>query len=53
MALAQDLLNELKQEASVIRRFLERVPFDKLVYRPDEKSETLGRLAVHVAEILA
>ncbi|NJM53972.1 MAG: hypothetical protein HC846_11650 [Blastocatellia bacterium] len=52
MSLAQDLLNELRQEASVTRRFLEQVPFDKLDYRPDEKSEFLGRLAVHVAEIL-
>lgn len=53
MALAQDLVNELKQEAAVTRKHLERVPFDKLDYRLHEKSETLGRLAVHVAEIVA
>ena len=53
MTLAKDLLNELKQEAAVTRRYLERVPFDKLEFRPHEKSEPLGRQAVHVAEIVA
>jgi uncharacterized damage-inducible protein DinB len=53
MTLALELLNELKQEAAVTRKYLERVPFDKLDYQPHEKSETLGRLAVHVAEIVA
>jgi uncharacterized damage-inducible protein DinB len=53
MTLKQDLLGELKQEAAVTRKYLERVPFDKYEYKPDEKSETLGRLAIHVAEIVA
>lgn len=53
MALAQDLRNELRLEAAVTRRYLERVPFEKADYRPDEKSESLGRLAIHVAEIVA
>ena len=53
MTLAQELLSELKQEAAVTRRYLERVPFDKAQFQPDEKSETLGRLAIHVAEIVA
>jgi uncharacterized damage-inducible protein DinB len=53
MTLAQDLLSELQLEASVTRRFLERVPFDKAEFKPHEKSETLGRLAIHVAEIIA
>lgn len=53
MTLKQDLLGELKQEAAVTRKYLERVPFDKYDYKPDEKSETLGRLAIHVAEIVA
>ena len=53
MTLAQDLLNELKLEGAVTRRFLEKVPFDQLDYKPNEKSETLGRLAIHVAEIVA
>ena len=53
MTFAQDLLNELKQEAAVTRRHLERVPFEKREFQPHEKSETLGRLAIHVAEIVA
>jgi uncharacterized damage-inducible protein DinB len=53
MTIGQELLQELTLEATVTRRYLERVPFDKLDYKPSEKSETLGRLAVHVAEIIA
>jgi uncharacterized damage-inducible protein DinB len=32
---------------------LESVPFDILDYKPAIKSETLGRLTIHVAEIIA
>jgi uncharacterized damage-inducible protein DinB len=53
MALAQDFLDELKEEAAITRLFLERVPFDKSSFKPHEKSEELGRLAIHVAEIIA
>ena len=53
MPIAQELLQELTLEATVTRKHLERVPFDKLGYKPAEKSETLGRLAIHVAEIIA
>ena len=53
MTLGQELLTELKQEAAVTRKYLERVPFDKTDYKPHEKSEALGRLAIHVAEIVA
>lgn len=53
MNLAKEILQELLLEASVTRLFLEKVPFDKVDYKPTEKSETLGRLAIHVAEIIA
>lgn len=53
MTIGQELLQELTLEASVTRRYLENIPFDKLDYKPSEKSETLGRLAIHVAEIIA
>ena len=52
MTTGQKLLQELTLEAEVTRRFLERVPFDKTGYQPTKKSETLGRLAIHVAEII-
>ena len=53
MPLAQDLLNELTQEAAVTRKYLGSVPFEKANFQPHKKSETLGRLATHVAEIVA
>jgi uncharacterized damage-inducible protein DinB len=53
MTTGQELLQELTLEAAVTRRYLENVPFDKLEYKPTAKSETLGRLAIHVAEIIA
>lgn len=53
MSLAQDLLHELTQEAAVTRKYLASVPFDKATFQLHKKSETLGRLAIHVAEIIA
>jgi uncharacterized damage-inducible protein DinB len=45
------LLGEIEQEAPATRRTLERVPGDKLDWRPHEKSMALGQLAHHVATI--
>ena len=53
MTIGQELLQELTLEAAVTRRYLDSVPFDKLDFKPTEKSEALGRLAIHVAEIIA
>lgn len=53
MTAGQELLQELTLEASVTRRFLERVPFDRAEFKLHEKSEQLGHLAIHVAEIIA
>ena len=53
MTIGQELLKELTLEGAVTRRFLERVPFDKAEFRLHEKSEKLGHLAIHVAEIVA
>jgi uncharacterized damage-inducible protein DinB len=52
MSIGQELLAELTLEAEVTRRYLESVPFDKKDFKPAERSETLGRLAIHVAEII-
>jgi uncharacterized damage-inducible protein DinB len=49
MALIDGLLQELEAEAETTRRVLERVPEDKLAWRPHEKARTLGELALHVA----
>ena len=42
---------ELEREAQTTRRVLERVPEDKLTWKPHAKSMSLGRLAQHVATI--
>ena len=49
MALVDALLQELEQEAQTTRRVLERVPDDRLTWRPHPKARTLGDLALHVA----
>lgn len=51
MALIDGMLQELEQEAQSTRRVLERVPDDKLGWRPHEKSRTLGELAMHIATV--
>ncbi len=49
MALIDGMLQELEEETRTTRRVLERVPDNKLVWRPHEKARTLGELALHVA----
>ncbi len=49
MAWNEALLPEFDQEMSHTRRSLERVPDDKLAWKPHEKSMAMGRLAVHLA----
>lgn len=51
MKLNQILLAELKEEAAATRKLLELVPFEKADFKPHEKSMTLKRLSVHIAEI--
>jgi uncharacterized damage-inducible protein DinB len=45
------LLQELEQEAQTTRRVLERVPNDRLQWKPHDKSMSLGQLALHVATV--
>jgi uncharacterized damage-inducible protein DinB len=47
------LIAELKHEAINTRKMIERVPTDKLQWRPHEKSMTIGRLATHIADLPA
>lgn len=51
MSLNKSLIAEMTQEAATTRKVLERVPSDKLAWKPHEKSMSLGRLATHVAEL--
>jgi uncharacterized damage-inducible protein DinB len=51
MPLNEALLAELKLDSANTRKMLERVPTDKLSWKPHEKSMSVGRLATHVAEL--
>ena len=47
----ETLLAEFDEEMANTRKMLERVPDDKLAWKPHEKSSTLAKLANHVAAI--
>ena len=49
MSIAHAMLGEFEHEAKITRKFLERVPQDKLGWKPHEKSHTAGALALHIA----
>ena len=51
MAIKDTFIAELKHEAALTKKMLERVPMDKADWKPHEKSMTLGKLAVHIATI--
>jgi uncharacterized damage-inducible protein DinB len=51
MRLADSILMEFDQEAQTTRRVLERVPEDKLSWKPHTKSYSLGQLALHIAAV--
>jgi len=49
MSIAQSFLSEFEAQASATRKFLERLPADKLTWKPHTKSMTAGQLALHLA----
>jgi uncharacterized damage-inducible protein DinB len=51
MKALQPTLDEIREEAVITKRILERVPADKLSWKPHPKSMSLGQLAFHVASI--
>ena len=51
MSMTDAILKELDHEAATTRRLLERIPTDKLEWKPHDKSMTLGRLAMHTAMV--
>ena len=50
-SIAQALFAEFETQAPITRRFLERLPEDKLTWKPHEKSMTAGQLAFHLASV--
>src|SRR5439155_9969009 len=51
MSKIEALLQELEHETETTRRVLERVPADRLTWKPHDKSMSLGQLALHVATV--
>lgn len=51
LAISEALSAEFRQEAKATRQLLERLPQDKLGWKPHEKSMPLARLATHIAEL--
>src|SRR5437660_1123465 len=47
----QAILTEFREEMPSTRRLLERMPADKLAWKPHQKSRSLGELAAHLANI--
>ncbi len=51
MGFAETMLPEFDREMSNTRKVLERVPDDKLTWKPHEKSGSAGWLATHISVI--
>jgi len=51
MSITQALLPEFEHEMAGLRRVIERIPADRLDFRPHPKSFTLGDLANHLATV--
>jgi uncharacterized damage-inducible protein DinB len=51
MSIAKSLLAEFEIQAPITRKFLERLPEDKLTWKPHEKSLSAGQLAYHLAHV--
>jgi len=52
MKMIDSLMMEFEHEAETTRKHLERLPDDKLDWRPHEKSFTAGALASHIVECI-
>ncbi len=51
MPIADTLIQELEQEGKTTRRVLDRVPAEKLTWKPHEKSLSIGQLSLHLARL--
>ena len=51
MTIAETLLPEFDRETATTRRLLERVPEDRLTWKPHTKSMALGALSEHLGQL--
>jgi uncharacterized damage-inducible protein DinB len=49
--MASPMLSEFLEEVTATKRVLDRVPPDKLSWKPHDKSMSLGQLAIHIATV--
>jgi uncharacterized damage-inducible protein DinB len=47
----EPMLKEFREEVAITKRVLDRVPADKLSWKPHRKSMSLGALALHIATV--
>jgi uncharacterized damage-inducible protein DinB len=45
------MTREFREESAATKRILERIPADKLTWKPHPRSMSLGQLALHIARI--
>jgi uncharacterized damage-inducible protein DinB len=53
MSIAASILPEFDMEMATTRRVIERVPDEKLGWKPHEKSMAMGQLAAHLGEMVS
>jgi uncharacterized damage-inducible protein DinB len=51
MSIAQSFVREFATQAPITGKFLERLPADKLTWKPHNKSMSAGQLAYHLASV--
>ena len=51
MSFAETILAEFEAQSPITRKFLERLPENRLTWKPHEKSLTAGQLALHIASV--
>jgi uncharacterized damage-inducible protein DinB len=47
----EPVLDEFREEAATTKRVFDRIPADKLSWKPHPKSMSLGQLALHIASV--
>jgi uncharacterized damage-inducible protein DinB len=53
MKIQEFIIPQLEQEVALTKKFLKRIPEDKLDWKPHQKSMTIRQIANHLAEIPA
>ena len=51
MQTLEPVLKEFREECAITQRVLDRLPADKLTWKPHRKSMSLGALALHIASV--